>query len=468
MARDNSQDTEGATTNKSGGKTKDGVTNGKKSTTDNGDSGAVARKHRASQQFIKDKAEEKGLRLSNISETTDHDLQEKLQSLGTKQGSTIEDVVKFAEDTITEYRALSEHHQELQETYNEAVRYSRNADELHNSDSAQLARLTELLEQTQVELEDLQAEMTAMEQDKEDTKPVIPHSRVSKSLPDPQPLTDGKNPGVADWVMDMRQKLKGNADHYPTLELQIAYVSMSCHGKAKDYIRTRLEPDAKLPFTDVEQIFNVLLQALGKSNAAKRAAAQEEWKNCYQNKKKFPTFWADVQRLAALLGYSEEMMLDHTKSNMSLPLQKATVNEMTTDLMSFVDICIQVDARLDIINKAEERMSSAIKGITIPTGQNNSNRFRQGNTNSGRQRPTAHSTPRTDQPHKCYICADTGHRAAECPQWVKEFWKDPKILAARAARGLKERTQRTQVNAVEVETAPENPNSEADEDSENE
>ena len=49
------------------------------------------------------------------------------------------------------------------------------------------------------------------------------HGKSTK-LPDQDPLSDGKNPQFKDWLLRIKDKLKVNVDHYPTYDIQRAYI----------------------------------------------------------------------------------------------------------------------------------------------------------------------------------------------------------------------------------------------------
>ncbi|OJD25419.1 hypothetical protein ACJ73_03209 [Blastomyces percursus] len=70
----------------------------------------------------------------------------------------------------------------------------------------------------------------------------IPLDRPQRSvkLPDPPLLTDGKDPKFEDWYSKMRGKLEGNADHYTTEALRMAYVESRTGGDAADHLKPRL------------------------------------------------------------------------------------------------------------------------------------------------------------------------------------------------------------------------------------
>jgi hypothetical protein len=49
-------------------------------------------------------------------------------------------------------------------------------------------------------------------------------SRKSTKITDPESLSDSKDPKFDYWLSRMRNKLKSNANHFPTKELRMAYV----------------------------------------------------------------------------------------------------------------------------------------------------------------------------------------------------------------------------------------------------
>ncbi|EYE96730.1 uncharacterized protein EURHEDRAFT_452544, partial [Aspergillus ruber CBS 135680] len=53
----------------------------------------------------------------------------------------------------------------------------------------------------------------------------VPSNRETTKIPDPPMFTDGKEPQFENWLVLMSRKLTGNADHFDTPQLRMAYVA---------------------------------------------------------------------------------------------------------------------------------------------------------------------------------------------------------------------------------------------------
>ena len=80
----------------------------------------------------------------------------------------------------------------------------------------------------------------------------------SEKIPDPPILTDGKTPTFEDWLLQMEDKLAGNADRYPTPELRLIYVKSRCGGRAAEHIISRSRSKAMNKYRDAADIFDHL------------------------------------------------------------------------------------------------------------------------------------------------------------------------------------------------------------------
>ena len=68
--------------------------------------------------------------------------------------------------------------------------------------------------------------------------------RKSAKIADPPLLDNGTNPRFEDWMILMKNKLRANADHYPTTEIQLALVAGRCTGAAFKHIAPRIRDSA--------------------------------------------------------------------------------------------------------------------------------------------------------------------------------------------------------------------------------
>ena len=248
-------------------------------------------------------------------------------------------------------------------------------------------------------------------------------------LPDPELLTDGKNPELEDWLLMVRSKLKANSDHYPTNELQIAYVAGRVGGIAKTFIRARLREDVIKPYRCAEELLDTLEKSLGKSKEQRRAEARHEYRKLKQGNTEFATFWANLQKHALELGKEDDEILEDLRDKLSLELKKTMINDETTELYAFANKCGTHEARLKslaqdqkIYNEFIAKKASAQASKPSPSGSSFSRKDTSTptvNTNTGSNQKLLTSSNATQllrNEGKCFVCQEKGHRAFECPK----------------------------------------------------
>jgi hypothetical protein len=92
--------------------------------------------------------------------------------------------------------------------------------------------------------------------------PTEPHTtaKMSKSLPDPDKLSDGKNPTFTNWRTNMQGKFLVNADHFATEEAKMIYLFGQTTGDAQIELELRYGDDADedMRFQDTKEMFEQL------------------------------------------------------------------------------------------------------------------------------------------------------------------------------------------------------------------
>lgn len=121
----------------------------------------------------------------------------------------------------------------------------------------------------------------------------------------------------------IRNKLRGNADHFPTKENKIGYVRSRVDDDAVKHIRARLKPGHVNEFKTAEEVLDVLVKVYGDSD--KEGTALKKFSQLRQSEKfrEFFVFWAEFQRLAHEVDHSEKTLLNELRLKMSFELQKA-------------------------------------------------------------------------------------------------------------------------------------------------
>jgi len=268
-------------------------------------------------------------------------------------------------------------------------------------------------------------------------------------IPDPPVLTDGRNPPIDTWLVDVSRKLRGNAAQFPTEDIKISYVVGYIQGQARGFVQARLEEDSPKPFTTVQQILDTLKKALGKSKEAKKQEAREEFRRLYQNDRDFPSFWADFIRVTFLLGKTEEDQYDELRERVSVELQEKLVDKHFDDIYGLADYCTTTEPKLrsvKALRMREEKLktqrdtrkknhqsgrSLENKGFSKKDSQQNGNRGREG---AKENRPSPEEQKMTGEkskelmptnrpkpesfPFRCHRCQKIGHIAKHCPETV--------------------------------------------------
>lgn len=151
-------------------------------------------------------------------------------------------------------------------------------------------------------------------------------------FPDPPILTDGKDPDIDNWLVQMRGKLEANVDHMPTDRQQMVYVQSRVGGLAMKHLQPRLRADAVIRFANAEEMFGLLDGVFGDPN--QKLNARNKYRSLRQGDRDFNTFWSEFQLLAADLDHNEATLIDDLiyKSHHTIQRQLATGDEHPTSL----------------------------------------------------------------------------------------------------------------------------------------
>ena len=312
------------------------------------------------------------------------------------------------------------------ETHNDMIQMLKDANKANIELKATQATLNTIRTRLQKEMRDKDVIIRHLEAASSRQSTSVPEGRSSKStkLPDP-PLFEGPGQDVDNWLSRMRNKLKANKDHFPTEELKIAYVESRVGGTAAKHIASRMRDAATNPFLEAEEVLSVINKVYGDSN--RRHTAQRQFLKLYQNKISFHDFWMEFQRFSAELGYNNETLLDDLQHKISSDLQRATLNERTTDLNEFADICMRADVRLTELNARSAPKASTTQAarptastpLTITTAT-------PAPSAAWKKPRIPDVDPAREELFKkglCFKCKKSGHRARDClePAQVHEI-----------------------------------------------
>lgn len=249
--------------------------------------------------------------------------------------------------------------------------------------------------------------------------------RRSAKLPDPELLTDGKSPRFEDWLSRMKGKLAGNADHFPTERLRIAYVESRTGDKAAKHLAPRMRDDAPNKFRVASEMFkhleSIFLDPNRQSNARRKfRALQMKPSDHYHD------FLTEFLYLAGEANIPEAEFKEELYDRLTYKLKEMMVfyrqDKSTFD--EFSTHCSYAANSLQSIAESRSQNKSSEKPITTTP---RAEKRQEENTRTSVTVDTAPSQRRSYPTHftaeqhelmktgSCFNCKAPGHLGRNCP-----------------------------------------------------
>jgi hypothetical protein len=172
----------------------------------------------------------------------------------------------------------------------------------------------------------------------------------SAEHPDPTPFS-GNNPSeLTNFLSNLSLKLRTNADWFPTLQSQMAYVYSRLGGSAAGQLKHGITKDGTITFGSVDEMIHILQQAYGDVDPVH--TAQQRVLTDRQNLRQTDLFLSEWQENALASGLSDNTLIAllHTSLHPKI-LQRLSFtpkeNQPTT-AQSFLAWIRQVDATLRV------------------------------------------------------------------------------------------------------------------------
>lgn len=262
--------------------------------------------------------------------------------------------------------------------------------------------------------------------------PVPEGNRRTVKLPHP-PVFEGKaTSGTTfdNWLIQVKNKLRGNADSYPTEELKIIYVSGRVGGDALALISPRLDVANRHAYETVSDLYQHLEELYGDPN--KERNARQAFKDLTMKKgQTFQEFYALFLRYVADGNISPQDLKDDLNDKLTWKLQETVAtyyNNPAVGTTEFARYCTtndqQIRARFEKKDQASKRTENADK-----TSVGSAFRQKPSGKSPGTDKPAVPKPIATDL--KCYNCNEVGHISRDCPKPRTERTKQ--VLAAKLA-----------------------------------
>lgn len=156
------------------------------------------------------------------------------------------------------------------------------------------------------------------------------------------PQFSGDCKGLLNFVSKVRLKLAGDSSRFTDDQHKLRYVYGFLKGNAQNQIQPYVLAD-KINLGNVEALFPILEAAFGDADQVGTVSAELD--KLTQGNKEFSQYYAEFQRLIAILDYDTNAKKAALKRGLSRELQASLAYqaEEPHDFAKFVDLCMKLD-----------------------------------------------------------------------------------------------------------------------------
>ncbi|KAH0611508.1 uncharacterized protein H6S33_010773 [Morchella sextelata] len=271
--------------------------------------------------------------------------------------------------------------------------------------------------------------------------PVTDTTYRSEKLPDPEVFKgDRDRERLHLFKQQMKIKLLGNADRYPTLQSKLSYAFSRLEGvAANQFLQYVGEEGIALP--SMLRFYEVLDTAFGDPDRMR--TARRNLRNIRQRNRTFADYFAEFQRYAAESGMDEVSRIEALMEGINAELDESMIHH---DTPATVNACATLLQRLDNRRRAAEAKRGSKKPWTTtttpaprpspaspvsapraaapvanaPVTESHPSSRPGGDVpmdlSGGRRRPSPTERNARLVEGRCFYCGGVGHMVRDCPQ----------------------------------------------------
>jgi hypothetical protein len=241
-------------------------------------------------------------------------------------------------------------------------------------------------------------------------------------LPDPT-LFYGDRTVFDDWLVQIKNKLRGNADMYPTEDLKIIYVSSRLAGDALALTNPRMNQESPHRYRQLSEIYDHLNELYSDPNKLQNAR-RDFGKLMLRPGHVFQEFYARFLRLSTEGNITEQLKWE---LNEKLPakLQESVrvyYNDPSVDIVRFAQFCTTNDQQIRASYDKAKEYKKTMAGTTKPSSPYTPQQVvKEESTSTAivKYEPPQKrkQRPMTGDPStvKCFNCNEFGHYVYNCP-----------------------------------------------------
>lgn len=243
----------------------------------------------------------------------------------------------------------------------------------------------------------------------------------SERLPDP-PIFTGKKKDLIPFLTQLRYKLEGNEDRFPTPRSRFLYAQTRIGGDAA----TVLDPLYDKDITTVAQLVQFLETSYGDPN--RKASALARLSTLKQGKRNFVSHFTEFRRIAADSELNETGLIMQLRASLNQELQRAMVGSLIPDsLNDYANQIARFDNDLRYINHHPQQIRTDTTSDPDAMDLDSSDYAPVGSKERERRRRKG----------LCYKCGKKGHLSPECAKPI------PRTQRPREVNAIKEGNPRS-------------------------